>query len=88
MTLEVTKKEGESSGLALYVGPLGYLRVYSVNDDSCFVGLIEKDDEIMMVNGKGIKDPKEMAEAILCATDLKLVGRFNTPPPKKLEESA
>ena len=49
--LEMDKAAGESSGLSLFVGPLGFLRVHSVNPTSCFVGLIEPGDELMEVNG-------------------------------------
>ena len=54
VTLEMTKEEGQSSGLALYVGPLGFIRIDSVKEDSPFAGLIESGDEIMAVNGKDI----------------------------------
>jgi hypothetical protein len=81
--LEMEKKAGQSSGLFLVVGPLGYLRVHDLTPESPFFGLIEPGDELMEVNGVEVKEAERAAELILAATDLTIKGRFNKPPPPK-----
>ena len=42
VTLTMEKDEGESSGLTLYMGPYGFLRVHSIKPDSHFAGLASR----------------------------------------------
>ena len=74
--LDMEKDPGQSSGLSLYTGPQGYLRVHEVSESSPFAGLIEPHDELVSINGIEIRDAEEAGPAIVAAEELVIWGRF------------
>lgn len=91
--LRVKKEKNQTSGLELFIGPFGLVRVYKCNDSSPFYGLLNDDDEILKVNGVELLAAPEpsgpaaqqliqkAAEMIIAADNLELLGRFTKDPP-------